>query len=130
MSAESDQDWSPGAALDPESIARLRRLGGEALASKMASLFLGLAPDRIRTARAGLEAGDSDAVRNAAHSLKSSAGNIGAYAVLEAAGRLEDAAERGVPVAELVPLLAVLEAALEGAQTELLALAAAEEDPS
>jgi HPt (histidine-containing phosphotransfer) domain-containing protein len=115
-------------ALDPESIARLRRLGGEALVSKMAGLFLGLAPDRLRAARDGLVGGDLDAIRNAAHSLKSSSGNIGAYAILEAAGRLEDAAERGVPVGELTPLFEALEAAFQAARGEIGDLAALEEN--
>jgi HPt (histidine-containing phosphotransfer) domain-containing protein len=111
-------------ALDGEAIARLLRLGGDELAGRMAALFLGLAPERLREARAAVAAGDRDQVRRAAHSLKSSSGNVGAYAVLEAAGQLEEAAERGEPPAELTALLAALEAALEGADPELRALAA------
>ena len=110
-------------ALDPASVARLLRLGGDELAGKMASLFLGLAPDRVRAAREGLDAGDADAVRRAAHSLKSSSGNVGALAVMEAAGRLEDAAERGDGLEVLAALLSAMESALQAALPELRALA-------
>lgn len=110
-------------ALDPASVARLLRLGGDELAGKMASLFLDLAPDRVRSAREGLEAGDADAVRRAAHSLKSSSGNVGALAVMDAAGRLEDAAERGDGLEALAALLSAMESALQAALPELRALA-------
>lgn len=111
-------------ALDGEAIARLLRLGGDDLAGRMAALFLGLAPERLREARAAVAAGEGDQVRRAAHSLKSSSGNVGAYAVMEAAGQLEEAAERGDQPEALAPLLAALEAALEAADPELRALAA------
>jgi HPt (histidine-containing phosphotransfer) domain-containing protein len=116
--------------LDPAAIERLRRLGGDALTGKMASLFLGLAPERLRAAHEGLIAGDHDAIRRAAHSLKSSAGNIGAGAILEDSGRLEDAAESGAPMDQLEPLYAALEADVEAARPELVDLAAKEESPS
>ena len=123
----SDAELPPGIALDPEAIARLRRLGGDLLARKMATLFLDLAPPRLAAAREGLGAGDLDQVRRAAHSLKSSAGNVGAYAMVEAAGRLEDEAERGAPAAELEALLAALTAAWDAALPELRSLAIVEE---
>ena len=116
--------------LDPAAIERLRRLGGDALAGKMASLFLELAPERLRAAREGLAAGDHDAIRRAAHSLKSSAGNIGANAILEDADRLEDAAESGAPMDRLEPLYAALEADVAAARAELVDLAANEENPA
>ena len=122
-----DGELTPVRVLDPEAIARLRRLGGDALAGKMAALFLDLAPPRLAAARVGLEAGDLDAVRRAAHSLKSSSGNVGAYAMVEAAGRLEDDAERGAPAAELEALLSALTAAWDAALPEIRSLAIVEE---
>ena len=118
------QEPESRSALDGEAIARLLRLGGDDLAGRMAALFLGLAPERLREARAGVAAGDGDQVRREAHSLKSSSGNVGAYAVLEAAGQLGEAAEQGDRPEALAPLLAALEAALEAADPELRALAA------
>jgi HPt (histidine-containing phosphotransfer) domain-containing protein len=125
-----DRDPSEGSAtpaLDPLAIARLRRLGGDVLAGRMASLFLELARQRLSEARSGLAAGDHDAVRRAAHSLMSSAGNMGANSVLEASGRLEDGAERGLPVEELNPIFAAVEHAFESARPELAALVTTEE---
>lgn len=130
MPESSDHDHPEGdsaTALDPVAIARLRRLGGDVLTGRMASLFLELAPQRLSEARTGLAAGDHDAVRRAAHSLMSSAGNVGANAVLEAAGRLEDGAERGLPVEELGPIFSAVEHAFEKVRPELAALAIGEE---
>jgi HPt (histidine-containing phosphotransfer) domain-containing protein len=110
-------------ALDPEAIARLRRLGGDDLAGTLAAMFLDLAPRRLEAARAGLASGDADAVRRAAHSLKSSAGNVGAFAVLEAADRLEAAAEKGTGATMLEPLLEALSTAYAVASAELEVLA-------
>lgn len=124
-----DRDRSDGAApaLDPIAIARLRRLGGDVLTGRMASLFLQLAPQRLSEARAGLAAGDHDAVRRAAHSLMSSAGNMGANDMLEASGRLEDAAESGQSMEELGLIFAAVEHAFETVRPELDALATTEE---
>ncbi len=116
-----------GPALDPVALARLRRIGGEELAARMAGLFLGLVPDRLRDAREAMEAGDPRALGSAAHSLKSSSGNVGALAVTEAAGRLEDAAEEAGGTAALAPLLERLEAALAAAEPELRELASSAE---
>lgn len=116
--------------LDAEALSRLRRLGGDDLAGRMASLFLGLAPERLRAARAGLAAGDLDQVRRAAHSLKSSSGNVGAYAVTEAAGQLEEAAERGEGREALELLLEAAAAALGAADPELRELVSRTESQS
>jgi HPt (histidine-containing phosphotransfer) domain-containing protein len=114
-------------ALDPEAIDRLRRLGGDDLAGKLSALFLDLAPRRLQAAREGVAGDDADAVRRAAHSLKSSAGNVGAFTVLEAADRLEAAAEDGAAAETLRSLLDVLTAAYEVASPELQLLAASHE---
>lgn len=116
------RDRGPGTVLDPEAIARLRRLGGQVLTGKMASLFLDLAPRRLTAAQAGLEARDPETVWRAAHSLKSSAGNIGAHVLLEAAGRLEEAAEVGAPEGVLRPLLEAVFSAYEAVRPEIEAL--------
>jgi HPt (histidine-containing phosphotransfer) domain-containing protein len=116
-----------GSPLDPEAIARLRRLGGDSLAASLAALFLDLAPRRLAAARAALDADDADAVRRAAHSLKSSAGNVGAFVLLEAAGQLETAAEEGAGKTMLSSLLDAVSAAYAIASTELESLAGARE---
>ncbi len=66
------------AAIDRAVIERLDRLGGKKLATGMIDIFLQHAPTRIEAATVALAASDLDEVRRAAHSLKSSAGNLGA----------------------------------------------------
>lgn len=90
--------------LDNQALERLRKLGGDRLAGRMIALFLETGPERIQAARAGERAGDFDQVRRAAHSLKSSAGNIGATSLQAIADRLEQHAEAGQaePVFRLV----------------------------
>lgn len=112
-----------GAALDAEAIGRLRRLGGDELTGRMAGLLLELAPRRLEAAWRALDGGDRDGARRAAHSLKSSAGNVGAYAVMVAAGGLEEESERGSPLETLVALLGAADAAWEAARPELEILA-------
>lgn len=115
-----DEDEVPDDAIDPAAIDRLDRLGGDELVGKMAALFVELGPERMAAATEGLEAGDLDAVERAAHSLKSSAGNVGAVELGEAAGRLERLAEE--KRAEAIPAaLETMERALERAIVALLA---------
>lgn len=80
--------------LDPAALARLDRLGGERLVRRMVELFVELGEVRVAAAREGLASGDLDAVERAAHSLKSSAGNLGAGRLQAVAERVETRAER------------------------------------
>lgn len=61
-----------------------------------------------------------DDVRRAAHSLKSSAGQLGATALSEAAAEIERAAESGAPLAGLAAAVARYAAATTTALTGLL----------
>ena len=81
--------------LDRTAIERLQRVGGDKLVRGMIDLFLEHTPARIRSAREGAAAGDHDAVRRAAHSMKSTAGNLGAAALQEIATRVEHLAAAG-----------------------------------
>lgn len=76
-------------------LQRLRKLGGEAFVQKMLVLFLQTAPPRVEAVRRAVEAGDWPGVEHAAHSLKSSAGNIGAERVRELADQMEQRADAG-----------------------------------
>jgi len=94
--------------LDPAGFERLRRIGGEELVRAMVAAFLENAPRRVATAVEASAAGDREGVARAAHSLKSTAGNLGATAVQRAAERLErDAA--GASDLELEALVAELQ---------------------
>lgn len=101
--------------LDPGAAARLKRLGGERLLREMILLFLQHGPERIDAAEQGSAGGDLARVEHACHSLKSSAGNLGATALQQAAAATEHAAEAGdaAAVAAALPLLAGLYQASE-----------------
>jgi len=74
-------------------LARLEELGGTAFVREMVGLFLDTTPQRLQAARDGLATGNLEAVERAVHSLKSSAGNLGADEVQDLAGRIEPLAE-------------------------------------
>jgi HPt (histidine-containing phosphotransfer) domain-containing protein len=101
--------------LDPRVLDRLREWGGPELLGRMIELFLELGPDRLASLRAGLEEGDFDAVGGVAHSLKSSAGNLGAERLRVASARLEEVANTGDR-----EQIEVEAAALEGEYTEVV----------
>jgi len=104
--------------IDPRALERLKEWGGDKLASQMVRLFLknsGMRMDQIRT---GAEAGDVEEAERGAHSLKSSAANIGAEIVRTLATRLESAALEN-DVDGLRRILPDLEAAYSEAMNEL-----------
>lgn len=79
---------------DAAALERLRSLGGEPLLSKMIGLFLENTPKRIASATRGEKAGDWHEVERAAHSLKSSAANLGLNRLQDLAHQVEALAER------------------------------------
>ncbi|MBL8797243.1 MAG: Hpt domain-containing protein [Planctomycetia bacterium] len=86
-------------------LAQLRQMGGPPFVQKMIALFVEHTPPRLAGIRQGLAQGDLAAVEFAAHSLKSSAGNLGADRVQELAQEIESlaAARQG----DTLPTLAV-----------------------
>lgn len=92
--------------VDPTALERLARLGGAKLVRDMTELFLTHGRERLDALQAGASAGDADAVARAAHSLKSSAGNLGARQLQHTAEVLEALASDGVLDADLVARLA------------------------
>jgi len=85
----------PGDPIDRSAIERLERLGGPDLVGRVAALFVELGRARMAAALEAVDAGDLASVERAAHSLKSSAGNVGARALAEIAGKVERLAEEG-----------------------------------
>ncbi len=90
---------SPDAArpevLDREVIEMLRDLGGEdepELLAELVAVFLADAPQRLHDMQQGLAQGDYELLERAAHTLKSSAANLGARLLSERARELEAAA--------------------------------------
>lgn len=86
---------------DPVALGRLHKLGGGKLVGQMLEIFFRNAPQRIESARQGQMDGDIEAVERGVHSLRSSAGNVGALALMDLAGEIESLAEgktwEGVP---------------------------------
>ncbi len=82
----------PTAKLDPSPLNTLRQIGGDTLVNDVLRLFRDNAEQQIAKLTSALLARDSDAVREAAHSLKSAAANIGAVYLTELARKLENSA--------------------------------------
>lgn len=78
--------------LDPSGFALLRRIGGEPLVQAMVAAFLENAPRRRATLAAASAALDREGLARAAHSLKSTTGNLGAKGVQHLAELLESEA--------------------------------------
>jgi HPt (histidine-containing phosphotransfer) domain-containing protein len=100
--------------LDPAALQRLRRIGGTKLLGQMLDLMLLEGPRRVQAALAGAQVGSAREVALAVHSLKSSAGNLGALA-------LQDVAEQ-IEVLATTDQLAACEGLLNRLQEELEAV--------
>lgn len=83
------------AAFDAAALERLRQFGGDALVAQIVEIFRGQAPTKLAAARAALAAGDGEGVRQAAHALKSSAGQLGAVAMQALCETIEHDARDG-----------------------------------
>jgi HPt (histidine-containing phosphotransfer) domain-containing protein len=81
--------------LDKTALERLRGFGGDKLLHGMIELFVKNAPIKAADAREALDCGDAAALRSALHSLKSSAGQLGAASVYEACIAGEELSSRG-----------------------------------
>ena len=104
--------------IDPQALERLREWGGDKLAGQMVRLFLKNSGTRMDQIRTGVASSDLQETERGAHSLKSSAANIGAETLRTMATRMESAAlEENVDVARR--LLPELESAYESAMKEL-----------
>jgi HPt (histidine-containing phosphotransfer) domain-containing protein len=78
--------------IDPQALERLEEWGGTKLAGQMVTLFIKNSGARMDQIRQGAESGDLQETERGAHSLKSSAANIGAEVVRTFATRAESAA--------------------------------------
>ncbi len=81
--------------LDLSILDKLHEWGGADLKQKMIELFFENAPTRLAGVREGLESGDLELAERSAHSLKSSAANLGAQTVRFLSGRIEQSLESG-----------------------------------
>ena len=69
--------------------------GDDAFVAELIDQFVTDSPALVAAARRGLEAGDADEVRRAAHTLKSNAATFGANELADRSSRLEAAARAG-----------------------------------
>jgi two-component system, sensor histidine kinase and response regulator len=105
--------------LAESALARLRSLGGEAVVRRIFSIVLEQVPERLAIAQQGLASGDLEAIRHTAHSLRSSAANVGATRLQELARELEENLVQGNE-SEAAPGLARLIATWELVREQLL----------
>jgi len=104
--------------IDPGALERLMEWGGEELPRKMIEIFLSHAPQRVEQIREGLMESDPRGVVEGAHSLKSSAGNLGASRVQTLCHEVERMAEGG-DLSAAQELLSELDRAYARAREEL-----------
>jgi HPt (histidine-containing phosphotransfer) domain-containing protein len=92
---------------DDAPLAMIRRVGRDTLARKMIDLFLASGPERAKQIQVAHAAGDFTSAGKVAHSLKSSAGQLGAIRLQRTCQRIEDAgrANDGVGMGALLPEL-------------------------
>ncbi len=93
--------------IDPASLERLEKWCGTNLSNEIVQLFLENGPSRMDQIRAAVDGEDLDAPERGAHSLKSSAANVGAQHVQRFASEVELAASGGdlQTVRNLIPNL-------------------------
>ena len=103
--------------IDPAALKRLEGWGGVNLSKEIVRLFLENGPTRVDQIRGAMDGEDLAVPERGAHSLKSSAANVGAQLLQEIASELEAAASGGdlQRVRDLIPNLeqAFLQAAQE-----------------
>lgn len=103
----TDDSEDGGPVLDAGALDRLKEWGGDGLVQKMASLFVENAPERLSQIRSGIEGGVAEEAERGAHSLKSSAANLGAMRLRNVVATMEEQASKGdlAAVKEGLPLL-------------------------
>ena len=85
---------SAGAVLDRQRLAGLQALGPD-IVEEIVGVFLDTAPDYLSALRVACAGDDVAGVRQAAHGLRGSAGNLGFAALAAACEALEDSARTG-----------------------------------
>ncbi|MFS8069493.1 MAG: response regulator, partial [Byssovorax sp.] len=86
-------------AVDIAALEKLRamRQGDSDLVLEVIDLFLQETPDRLTALRDGLARGDFPLIARVAHTIRGSAGHIGAKALTALCARVEDKARQGTP---------------------------------
>ncbi len=106
------------AIINPAAIQRLSEWGGENLLGRMVNLFLENTPARMDQIRRCLDADPGDQPLRGAHSLKSSAANLGADDLRVMCQTIEDLAAEG-KIDDIREMLPPLEEAFSAACGQL-----------
>ncbi len=119
----------PGSSpLNPKTLANLRALrreGRPSILARLMSLYLAGAPQLVGDIRNAVSHADASVLRQAAHDLKSTSGNIGALRLAEIAAQLE-ALGRAQDTAGASDLFPALESEFEVVREAVAALLARE----
>ncbi|RZT11417.1 Signal transduction histidine kinase [Duganella sp. CF402] len=113
-----------GSAINHQALDNIRALSatnGDALLERVVHAFLHDTPAQLQALQRAIAAGDAEQVRKAAHSLKSSAANVGAEALAARSKELEQLG-RNHTTAGAAPLLADMEHSFQAARQALGAL--------
>lgn len=108
----------PNSEINPSAIASLKEIGGSKLVYQMIALFLEHAPLRMNAILEAQQNNDLNTIEKAAHSLKSSAANLGAMNVFKRAGELEKYAEDG-QIEAIAPCITALNFCFQNVILEL-----------
>jgi PAS domain S-box-containing protein len=122
--ARADGENNRSAVLDPEVLRSLEDLEGDGergLLAELAGMFLEDADLRMKIMRKAVPENDANTVREAAHALKGSSSNFGAWRIQDACARLQELSESG-ELRQVPELLERLEEELERARPEFVAL--------
>jgi len=114
----------PPPVLDPTVLENLRQLtppGEPDVLKEVLELFLEDVPVRIERLRTAWQGGDAVVLQRAAHSLKGSAANIGATALLGVCRQLDELGRSG-DLSSAAPLVTALEAEFARVQSEIKTL--------
>jgi len=96
MNTKPTQDAASTPIVDQAALVRLQGLGGDRLVAQMVHLYLQNAAERLAQIDGGLaEEGSISEAESGAHSLKSSAANVGAVRVNALCATMESSAARG-----------------------------------
>ncbi len=101
-----------------ERISNLEKIGGQQFVRKMIDSFYRNVSQKIESAKEGLRIGNLEAVERAAHSIKSSAGNLGATKLENISENIEKIAELNEDI-NYVALISELENAYDDIKPEL-----------
>lgn len=98
------------AGLDPATVQHLRGLGGDAFVERLVGLLLEQGTLHVAAIAEAARTGDADGARRAAHTLRSTAGTVGALELLAAAEHVERLAASAASPEEITAAAAALEA--------------------